>query len=379
MKSSAAATSMLPVMKPKLPPARAIAPYLDRIDAARVYSNFGPISAEFDRRLAAHFGASERAVATVASGTLGLALALAAQDVRPGTLCVIPAWTFVASAQAACLAGLVPYFVDVDASTWALDPCRIDEIAAAAPGEVGAVMPVAPFGQPIDRVAWDRFHARTGTAVVIDAAAAFDTLTPGPVPAVVSLHATKVLGIGEGGLVLCDDPIVIQRVRSRANFGFDGKREATVPALNAKMSEYHAAIGQAALDEWVVTRAEWLAAAREYRRRLTPETGVTFQSGFGESWVSSVCVLRVAPGEADQIERKLHRAAIETRRWWGRGAHAHASTVRFSRTDLPATEAAAASTIGVPLFRDMQPADIERVVNVFATNRLLAASAPSPC
>ena len=75
-------------------------------------------------------------------------------------------------------------------------------LIAQAPAPVGAVMPVVPFGCPIDVAAWDRFRASTEIPVVIDAAAGFDALVPGAVPAVVSLHATKVLGAGEGGFVV---------------------------------------------------------------------------------------------------------------------------------------------------------------------------------
>jgi PAS domain S-box-containing protein len=81
---------------------------------------------------------------------------------------------------------------------------------------------------------------------------------------VVSLHATKVLGIGEGGFVLCDDPALTRSIRARTNFGFDGTREANVPAFNAKMSEYHAAVGNAALDEWRNARADWMVVAAQY-------------------------------------------------------------------------------------------------------------------
>lgn len=194
----------LPIMRPKLPSARSLLPYLSAIDNARVYSNFGPLTTQLENRLAAHFGVVDNAITTVANATLGLTLALAAQRVRPGALCVIPAWTFVASPQAAILAGLVPYFVDVDPSTWALEADAIDDVIARAPGEVGAVMPVVPFGRPIDVEAWDRFRARSGLAVVIDAAAGFDSAAPTGTPAVVSLHATKVLGSGEGGFILCN-------------------------------------------------------------------------------------------------------------------------------------------------------------------------------
>src|SRR5438874_8004763 len=101
--------STLPVMRPKLPAADRLAPYLEKIDAARIYSNYGPLVRSFEDRLAEHFGLARGTITTVANATLGLALALAAQSVQPGTLCAIPAWTFVASPHAAMLAGLIPY------------------------------------------------------------------------------------------------------------------------------------------------------------------------------------------------------------------------------------------------------------------------------
>jgi dTDP-4-amino-4,6-dideoxygalactose transaminase len=362
---------MIPIMRPRLPTAQSLLPYLSRIDRSRIYSNFGPLSAQLESRLAAHFGARDQAVTTVANGTLGLALALAAQGARPETLCVIPAWTFIASAQAARIAGLVPFFVDVDPLTWALDPHAITGIIEQAPGEVGAVMPVAPFGQPIDFAAWDRFRSRTGLPVVIDAAAGFDSLTPTATPAVVSLHATKAFGIGEGGFVLCADHSVIGRIRTRANFGFDGRREAIVPALNAKLSEYHAAIGNAALDEWSTVRADWLAVARAYRDRLARSGGAGLQDGFGESWVSSVCVFNLRGPDAGQLENRLQKAGIETRRWWGDGAHAHPSTLHLPRTALPVTDQLATSTIAVPLFRDMDAAEIDQVADCILASEAL--------
>jgi dTDP-4-amino-4,6-dideoxygalactose transaminase len=352
---------LLPVMRPRQPSAQSLLPYLKRIDESRIYSNYGPLVVQFEHRLAAHFAVAEHAVTTVANATLGLVLALAAQDARPGTLCLMPAWTFIASAQAALLAGLVPFFVDVDPSTWALDPHAITGIIERAPSEVGAVMPVAPFGRPIDVAAWDQFRSRTGLPVVIDAAAGFDSLTPTKTPTVISLHATKVLGIGEGGFVICDDAPLIRKIRTRANFGFAGQREAVVPAMNAKLSEYHAAVGHAAMDEWRTTRADWMAVAARYRAHLGGSGGARLQDGFGASWVSSVCVVEVQ-SDADAVEKRLHTAGIETRRWWGGGAHTHRSTLHLPRTALSATESLARCTIAVPIFADMSDADIDRVV-----------------
>src|SRR5207237_9552529 len=129
---------------------------------------------QFEQRLADDVGLQFSGVATVSNATQGLSLALLAQAVRPGDLCMIPAWTFVASAHAAVAAGLVPYFVDVDPGSWALEPDSAQMYMTRAPGRVAAVMPVIPFGQPIDSRAWDAFAETTGVAVVIDAADGFD-------------------------------------------------------------------------------------------------------------------------------------------------------------------------------------------------------------
>jgi dTDP-4-amino-4,6-dideoxygalactose transaminase len=196
----------LPIMRPKLPTSDRLMDYLRRIDASRFYTNFGPLALELEERLAAFYGFSPGTVTTVANATLGLALTLHALGAKRGTLCAMPAWTFVASAHAVVNAGLIPYFIDVDAQSWSLDPAAVADEIARAPAPVGAVMPVAPFGLPVDIAAWDAFHADTGVPVVIDAAAGFSSLKPGAAPAVVSLHATKVLGSGEGGFVICSDP-----------------------------------------------------------------------------------------------------------------------------------------------------------------------------
>src|SRR5262245_6468216 len=121
-KRDAVMRSTVPVMRPKLPAASSVLPYLAEIDASLIYSTFGTLAIGLERRLASHFQVGDHAVTTVANATLGLTLALMAQQAAAGTLCVIPAWTFVASPQAASLAGMIPHFVDVDPRTWALDP-----------------------------------------------------------------------------------------------------------------------------------------------------------------------------------------------------------------------------------------------------------------
>ena len=131
--------------------------------------------------------------------TVALTLALKAAGAQPGTLCAMPAWTFVASPHAAIEAGLTPWFLDVDPETWMLEPEQVLAAVLDAPGEVGAIMPVAAFGRMPDLQAWRWVSEVLGLPVVVDGAAAFDALKSAPVPVTVSLHATKTVAAGDGG------------------------------------------------------------------------------------------------------------------------------------------------------------------------------------
>jgi dTDP-4-amino-4,6-dideoxygalactose transaminase len=352
------------VMRPKLPRAEQIARYLATIDSSRIYSNFGPLTLALEERLAAHFGIRKDMITTTANATQALTLALTTLGAQAGTLCVMPAWTFIASAHAAVAAGLTPYFVDVDPVSWALRPDAMDEAIRHAPAAVGAIMPVVPFGQPIDFQAWDAYRARSGLPVVMDAAAGFDSAVACETPVVVSLHATKVIGIGEGGFVMTTDSSVIEGIRARANFGFLGSRDSIAISSNAKLSEYHAAVGHAALDEWASARADWMAAAALYRKALPPSNTTRYQPGFGLDWVASTCLVQFPGFDAGLVEQALAEAGVETRRWWGLGAHLHRSTKAFPRDALPETEMLARSTLSLPFYRDIEPAEIEKVARI---------------
>ena len=225
-------------------------------------------------------------------------------------------------------------------------------------------MPVAPFGRPIDVAAWDSFRSRTGLPVVIDAAAGFDAITPSAVPAVVSLHATKVLGVGEGGFIVSTDASLVRDVRKRANFGFNAERESLMPATNAKLSEYHAAVGLAMFDEWTEVRGQWMAAAGGYRRSFSGSNHLSLPKGFGESWIAAVCILRLANSKQAQVAAALGKAGIETKSWWGNGAHAYPVTAAYPRTPLSCTKTLARSTIGMPFYRDMTEREIGRIAEV---------------
>jgi dTDP-4-amino-4,6-dideoxygalactose transaminase len=343
----------IPMMRPRLPDWEAVGRYARQIDDNRWYSNYGPLVRLLEARLAVHFGSAGRIVVTVASATAGLAAALMELAAGRPRHCLLPSWTFCATAHAALLAGLTPVFVDVDPRTGILTP-EIAEAALERHGEPAAVIAVSPFGQPVALEPWEQFRRLTGVPVLIDAAAAFDTLRPSSVPAVVSLHATKPLGCGEGGFVLSTDTDFIALVLRRSNFGFDLNRRARLSAINGKMSEYHAAVALAALDAWPDTRRALMARAERYRAALAAIQRIAMPEGWGQRWISSTLTLRIV-GAVDlhRLQQSLHARRIDTRRWWEDGCHDQPAFTAFPRMPLPATRELAAASLGLPFYSDI--------------------------
>ena len=355
-----AAPAKMLVARPFMPSAQAIGPYLQRIDESGWYSNFGPLLVEMERRLMARFE-HPVSLATVANGTQALTLALMASRAPMGALCAVPSWTFVATLHAIVAAGMIPWMVDVEPDSWMMDPEKLKAQLYEAPGPVGAVIAVGAFGTMPDLPAWAKFRDETGLPVIADCAAAFDICTHAEIPVMVSLHATKSLGVGEGGFVASTDKGLIQRIRETTTYGFRGNRDSLFPATNAKLSEYAAAVGMASLDAWPSTRLRYAAVARLLRMALTEVPEVQFQPGWGSSWITSTCVVRVPDGKAQAVEAHLSANGVDTRRWWGHGCHTHPAFANLPKQDLPVTAALAGSVIGLPYYADMSLAEVDRL------------------
>jgi dTDP-4-amino-4,6-dideoxygalactose transaminase len=263
-------------------------------------------------------------------------------------------------------AGLTPWFHDVDRRTWALNPDEVVETLKQMPKPVGAIVVVSPFGAAIDMKAWQEFEDRTGILVVVDAAAGFDTVRPSGIPHVVSLHATKILGAGEGGFVCSSDSRLLERVRAGCNFGFQGERIAMLPAVNAKMSEYHAAVGLASLALWRETRHQHARIMEWYRQIIPSLERVSLQPGYGQGWVSATTSVLLPQGRSTKIAAHLRRCGIETKAWWGEGCHRMPAFMDFPRSALPVTEELGTRVLGLPHFPDMQKQDVNRVADALA-------------
>jgi len=343
----------IPLMRPLLPTAEALLPYLREIDDARWYSNFGPMVDRFEYRLASVLGLDIENLVCVASGTIGLTTCLRALDAPVGSYCLMPSWTFTASALAVKWSGMEPYFLDVDEASWMLNPDHVAQSIPEIDREIGAVMPVSAFGAPVGVEAWDKFRKDTGIPVVIDAAAGFDGAAFGAAPAMISLHATKVFGVGEGALIACRDLALAGRIRALSNFGFAGKRESELVGINAKISEYTAAVGMAALDRWPKTRAAFGVATERYQDAFADVQGIALAPGLARTNLRSTFNVRLVNSPATEFMAVLEAEGIATRQWWGLGCHRMPAFRETKRMPLPVTEALAASVVGLPFSQDM--------------------------
>ena len=361
------------VCRPLLPAMKRIAPYVEEIDQRRWYTNFGEAAFRLAARLAAHFRLESTQCVTASSGTAALTAALIAVAGRARAdrpYCLMPSYTFVGTAAAALSAGYQPYFVDIDPQSLSIEPERL--LAHPILRQTGAVIVVGPYGRLVAQSGWERFSLVSGVPVVIDAAAGFDAVavspyeTLGNLPVILSLHATKVFGVGEGGLILCRDGALVRRCGQALNFGFLDSREAAVAGFNGKMSEYHAAVGLASLDAWPKTRLGFLTTAKTYRQAAE-------RAGLGEAilaetgWASNYVLYRAQTAAAAVLAgRKLSKAGIDFRLWYGRGCHRQPAYAEFSRDPLPATEDVSPRVIGLPVAVDLAEEAIMDTVAVLA-------------
>jgi dTDP-4-amino-4,6-dideoxygalactose transaminase len=321
----------IPVLRPLLPQIEAVLPFLQRIDEARVYSNYGPLWQEFSEGLAAWLGHRAGAFGVCAvptsSGTTAIELALRARALPGRRLCMMPSFTFIASAHAVCNAGLEPFLLDVDEGEFVLTPAIAAEALASLPSPPAAVLVISAFGAPPDVRNWEVFEDTHGIPVVFDAAAATTSLCAiGKQPLCVSLHATKVFGIGEGGAVITTDAALADRILDMTGFGFVGpERVSSLRGGNYRISEYASAIGLAVLAGIDTKVARLLALGARYAGALR-NSPCRLQPGAGTEWATMTLNVVVPANRVEETLARLDAGGVQWRRWWGLGTHRHPSS-----------------------------------------------------
>jgi len=393
---------------PDLPETDAIIPWLRRMEAQRWYTNYGPLVQELEQGLLALLQAANPqrnlSLTTLATGYHALELGLRVLDLPPHATVLLPAVTFPACPQAVHHAGFTPLLADIDATTWQLTPAIARKVASQQ--KIAAVMPVAMYGVPLDAEAWDAFTEETGIPVLIDAAAAFEVQKiPRHALVAHSLHATKPFGIGEGGVLVGCNAERIARARQLSNFGTE-QRIAQSWGSNAKLSEFHAAVGLAQLTRWPMNKAKRAALLEQYQAALPhyspPLEGgvrggvlstsadasypkqpphpasrgdgisIRFQPAI-EQAVPALLMLDIAPHLAGDVAAILQAKGIATHQTYLPPLYRHPAFTGLDRVTITGEQTATCSNaetlarhlLGVPFHPFMEEGDVERVVESF--------------
>jgi dTDP-4-amino-4,6-dideoxygalactose transaminase len=206
---------------------------------------------------------------------------------------------------------------------------------------------------------------------VIDGAATFEAAAGqqailGELPVAMSFHATKAFATGEGGCVASTESAMIQRIGQALNFGFSGSRDSAIPSLNGKLSEYHAAVGLAALEEWNAT-SEATARVLDLYRESFNRLGLADRLVCGPE-VASIYVLFQARTqlEANDVAAGLVDEGVSHRLWYGGGLQTHTRYAGCSSDPLPVTEELAPRLIGLPFAVDLDERAVARIAAAVA-------------
>ena len=219
----------------------------------------------FEREFAGYLGA--KYAAGVANGTDALHLALRACGVGPGDFVLTVSHTAVATAAAIGLCGATPVFVDIASDTYTMDPDHLEETVKGIRGRLKAVVPVHLYGHPAEMGAILEVAERHSLRVVEDCAQSHGAMfrgvrtgTLGHVAAF-SFYPTKNLGaLGDGGMVVTDDPELSEKIRLLREYGWKERYISAVQGMNSRLDELQAAILRVKLPH--------LDAENETRRRL---------------------------------------------------------------------------------------------------------------
>ena len=235
----------------------------------------GPIVKEFAQHLSDYMGGCY--VTTCANGTDALQIALMALELKPGDEVIVPAFTYVASAEVIGLLGLTPVMVDVDYETFNV---TVDNIKKALSPKTKAIIPVHLFGQSCDMEPILAFAKEHNLYVIEDNAQAIGaeytfsdghkakTGTMGTIGCT-SFFPSKNLGCyGDGGAIFTNDEKLAERIHMIANHGQRVKYHHSVIGCNSRLDSIQAAILDVKLkhlDEYGAARYE---AASYYTAKL---------------------------------------------------------------------------------------------------------------
>jgi dTDP-4-amino-4,6-dideoxygalactose transaminase len=306
----------------------------------------------------------------VGNGTDAIEMALRALGVGPGDECILPANTFIATAEAVTRSGATPVLVDCLLDTALVD---VDAAAAAVTDRTRVVLPVHLYGQTAS-VEQLRAALPSRVAILEDAAQSQGAQRNGVAAgklgdiAATSFYPGKNLGAyGDAGAVLTDSDDLAATVALLREHGSPRKYEHTVLGFNSRLDTLQAVVLSAKLRRLDGWNAQRRAAAERYDTLLAGVDGVTGPVvAEGNLPVWHLYVVRVA--ERDRVLAELHEAKIGAGIHYPTAVHRTEAFAHLGKGSgsFPNAELLADEIISLPMFPNITPAQQERVVSVLA-------------
>lgn len=305
-------------------------------------SSVGAYVDRFEAELADLCGV-RHGVATV-NGTAALHVALLVAGVRPDDEVLVPALTFVATANAVMYLGAMPHFVDSDERTLGLDPAalarHLEAIAEPIPGGDGfrnrqtgrrltAVVPMHAFGHPVDMDALDEVAEAWKLAVVEDATESLGSSYKGRPcgsfgrAAALSFNGNKIVTTGGGGAVMTDDEDLAKLAKHLTTTAKTPHRwafEHDMVAFNYRLPNINAALGCAQLEQLPGFLAAKRRLAERYREAFAGIGGLRFvvepEDCHSNYWLNAILLDEAEASQRDEILDATNDAGIMTRPAW---------------------------------------------------------------
>jgi dTDP-4-amino-4,6-dideoxygalactose transaminase len=321
---------------------------------------------KFEEAAAEYLGVSH--CVAVSSCTAGLILALQALDLQGDV--ILPSFTFHATAHSVLWNGLKPVFADCDPETFCIDP---HAVKLRISPNTAAILAVHLFGNPASIVELQTIASDLSIPLVCDAAHAFGSSIAGkPIGTfgaaeVFSFSPTKLLVAGEGGMIATRDADLARKLRAARNYGDTGNYDPELAGLNARMSEFHAALalrGLRGLDARIDRRNQ---IRLHYERRLGLIPGISFQRILPGNRSAckdfAILVDEVAFGKSrDWLFDALEKENIQVRRYFWPPVHRQKLYCGiWGRRPLPVTDRIASSILNLPIYSTLSSEQIDKV------------------
>ena len=357
-------------------------------------TNMGAKHAELEEALKSVLGVP--AVSLMSNGHMALELCLAAMHLE-GEVITTP-FTFASTTHAIARNNLTPVFCDIRPDDFTMDASKIEDLVT---DRTCAILPVHVYGNVCDVDAIDKIAKAHGLKVIYDAAHAFGVKAHGRGigtfgdASIFSFHATKVFHTVEGGAVCYSSPELGQRLYELKNFGIMDETTVTGIGANAKMSEFHAAMGLVNLryhDANVKRRQAICSTYTEHLRGIPglriPETekepltqkeipGLRTPSDTAEpltqknyAYYPVVIEKTLFGADRDEVAKRLAAENIYVRKYfYPLTSDYQCYRELLPHVDTPVADHIAASVITLPLSPSMEIEDVVRICDLIKTCR----------